>query len=570
MIRRQHALLALLLLGATALPSACTLPFAYVDDGGAGEGGDSDEGSGGVGTGATGTGAASPSGGSAGNDGSGAADSGGGGPSDGGAASGGSGGASTGGASSGGSGGTVPDGVYVDLAAERQVIQGFGLNATIMPGSETLPWAQLFSLDGADALGLSILRIGMNESGGHRGVPTDWETARDTYDAKIIGTCWTAPAAWKDNASTTGGGHLLTSRYADWATRIATYANANNLHAMSIGNQTDFASCSPSQGVACSPPLTDEYESMVYTGKELAEFLKVAGPIFDAIAPGTLLIAPEASSWTRVWSNLSPTNAANGGYDSSDPLGCGCFSNDISDAAALATCESTCAAGGGYDYGHWMAEDAAAWSAVDILGVHQYESQVGYPWPADVNGGVKDKEVWQTEMAGTIYWPEQEPSTDIANGVAVAGWIHSALTVGEASAWLYWWYEAYYGNHNEGLALLYDTTIPIAKRYFTLGNYSKFVRPGYVAVEVVGNENTDLLLSAYKGPTGEVVVVAINKSGAEVSLPITIFGGAAPSLLTPTVTSESSDLVEGTPVTVADAAFTATLPGLSVTTFVGE
>src|SRR5688500_7585141 len=98
----------------------------------------------------------------------------------------GSGGAGAAPGSGGGSGGTVPEGVYVDLAAQRQIMRGFGINATIMPGGETLPWSQLFTLEGQNALGLSILRIGMDENGGHRGVPSGWEVVRDQYDARVI------------------------------------------------------------------------------------------------------------------------------------------------------------------------------------------------------------------------------------------------------------------------------------------------------------------------------------------------------------------------------------------------
>src|SRR5690606_1205698 len=132
--------------------------------------------------------------------------------------------------------------------------------------------------------------------GGHRGVPSGWETVK-SLGARVIGSFWSAPAGWKTNNSTTGGGHLESGYYDDWATRIAEYANQYGLYAMSIANEADFASCSPSQGRPCSPPLTDEYESMVYTGKEMAEFVKVAGPIFDQIAPDTKMIAPEASLW---------------------------------------------------------------------------------------------------------------------------------------------------------------------------------------------------------------------------------------------------------------------------------
>ncbi len=54
-------------------------------------------------------------------------------------------------------------------------------------------------------------------------------------------------------------------------------------------------------------------------------------------------------------------------------------------------------------------------------------------------------------MSGVKWWPEQGPSSDINNGVVVAGWIHSALVTGEASAWLYWWYST--ASDNEGLVL---------------------------------------------------------------------------------------------------------------------
>jgi O-glycosyl hydrolase len=459
-----------------------------------------------------------------------------------------------------------PDVLTVQLQEERQIIRGFGINATIMPGGETLPWEQLFTLDGQNALGLSILRIGMHEEGGHRDVPNDWQTAR-TLGARIIGSCWSAPASWKTNNSTTGGGALLPERYADWATRIATYANDNGLYAMSIANEADFASCSPSQGRPCNPPLTDEYESMVYTGKQMADFVEVAGPIFDNLAPDTLMIAPEASLWIHVWSNLSPVDQ----YQSSDPLECNCYSNVIDEALEAAECDPKCTEGdGGYDYGHWLYANQNAWNGFDIMGVHQYESQVGYAWPEDVNGGVRDKEIWQTEMSGVMHWPEQGPSTNIDNGIAVARWIHSGLTVGEASAWLYWWYEAYYQNDNEGLAITQGSNT-IAKRYYTMGNFSRYIRPDvFHAVQVAGPSPADVMVSAYKGDNDEVVIVAINETGQAVDLPIAISGGTVPAAMVPIVTSASENWAEGAAVPVTDGALQAALPSMSVTTFVSQ
>ena len=66
----------------------------------------------------------------------------------------------------------------------------------------------------------------------------------------------------------------------------------------------------------------------------------------------------------------------------------------------------------------------------------------------DVDGGKRSKTIYETEVSGVHYWPNEGPSSDIANGVVVAEWIHSAVVVGEASAWLYWWYQA--SGDNEG------------------------------------------------------------------------------------------------------------------------
>jgi glucuronoarabinoxylan endo-1,4-beta-xylanase len=155
-------------------------------------------------------------------------------------------------------------------------------------------------------------------------------------------------------------------------------------------------------------------------------------------------------------------------------------------------------------------------------------------------------------------------STTIENGVAVAGWIHSALVVGEASAWLYWWYKPLGTDDNEGLIVKSGA---VAKRYYTLGNYSKYVRPGQIMVEVTGNSNTNVLLSAFKGDN-TVVMVAINKGTSAATIPVSIAGGTAPGTCTPYVTNSSDNLKAGTAVTVSGGSFTATLGATSVTTFV--
>src|SRR6187402_1139363 len=58
-----------------------------------------------------------------------------------------------------GTGGTSPNDptvLTVQLGEVKQIIRGFGINATITDGNN-LPWNQLFTLEGQNALGLSIL-----------------------------------------------------------------------------------------------------------------------------------------------------------------------------------------------------------------------------------------------------------------------------------------------------------------------------------------------------------------------------------------------------------------------------
>ena len=505
--------------------------------------------------------------GGSGSGGSGAAGAGSGGSNADAAATGGKGGSGSGGSGDGGSnpgvdgspGGAGGGGVTVQVDKKHQTIQGFGLNDALLSSTwSTTVLDNLFTTKGTDAIGLSILRVGMTTSGGLNGTTQSNLDGATSRGAKIIGSCWMATDSCRDKntldpTNSKYGGHLLSSCYGSWSDTMVSFATKYKLYAMSIANEPDFVSC------GSSDPCNGDYDTMAYTANEMAAFVKVAGPKLQKA--GVKVIAAEASEWIHQWSNISAAPDA-AGKNSSDALKCGCFGMTI-DAATTAKCTSTCTSGDGYDYGHVLAKDSAAWAAFDIVGVHEYDSQLAYAWPSDVTAA--RKEVWQTEMSGVKWWPEQGPSSDINNGVAVAGWIHSALVTGEASAWLWWWYSAYNTDDNEGLLLKNSTTN--TKRYYTLGNYSKFVRPGYIMVDVTGNSNTDVLLSAFTGTDG-TVVVAINKGKSAATVPIAFAGGTAPASCTPNVTSATDNLKAGTSVTVTDGSFSASLAASTVTTFV--
>ncbi|HET7545905.1 MAG TPA: hypothetical protein VFK05_38820 [Polyangiaceae bacterium] len=449
------------------------------------------------------------------------------------------------------------------LDAVHQTIQGFGLNDALVSSSwGTKVLDSLFGTTGDDALGLTIMRIGMSSGGDLDGTNSANLSYAKSHNVRLIGSCWSPPADCKSNGKLEQGGYLKNTGtcFADWAKKIVDFAKNQGLYAMSIGNESDFASCA-----AKGPPCTTDYETTTYTAKQMVEWVKYVGPkLQDAKIK---VIAPEASEWIHAWSNISATGSTVSSHpNSSDPMNCGCYANAIT-ADKEKTCAQACLDGGGYDYGHWMWKDQVAWKAFDIFGVHEYDSQIAFPWPSDVNGGKPDHEVWQTEMSGVRYWPQEGPSSDISNGVAVGGWIHSALTIGEASAWLWWWYQAYDQNDNEGLAQNKNPGSGLNKRYYVLGNYSKFVRPGYTAVEVGGNSNSDVLLSAYKG-TDATVIVAINKGSAAATVSIGFSGGSAPASCTPNVTSATENLKAIAAVAVTGGTLSAMLPSLTVTSFV--
>ena len=185
---------------------------------------------------------------------------------------------------------------------------------------------------------------------------------------------------------------------------------------------------------------------------------------------------------------------------------------------------------------------------------------------------------WETEVSGIAGNAQVGPSVDIANGVAVAGWIYQALVTGGASAWHYWWLVASAGaSDNEGLLFatgygpggVGDVGSP-PKRLYALGNFSKFVRPGYQRIGASGTLPSGVQVVAFDQPSdGTTVIVAIN--AGQTPTTISVSGPTLPATVTPWVTSDSADSAAGSAIAVdAVSGFTAVLDAMSVTTFVGK
>jgi glucuronoarabinoxylan endo-1,4-beta-xylanase len=254
------------------------------------------------------------------------------------------------------------------------------------------------------------------------------------------------------------------------------------------------------------PDYTAPYPSMLYTNQEMTNFVKVLGPKLAALNPRPKLMMPEVASWGNAW-----------GFTGS------------------------------------VLGDSGAAPYLDIIGVHQYG---GISSP-----GTSARPIWETEQSS---FEGFDPS--IGNALMVARWIHDSIITGNVSAWHYWWLVGLNAD-NEGL-IGYNRNTQITKRVYAMGNFSRFVRPGFIVVGASGAP-AGVSVTAYKDPsTGKFVIVAINQNGGSVPLTVTLSGLGASSV-TPWVTSSSLDLGQQTAVPISGGSFTATLAASSITSFVG-
>jgi len=213
-------------------------------------------------------------------------------------------------------------------------------------------------------------------------------------------------------------------------------------------------------------------------------------------------------------------------------------------------------------YFNAIKNDSAAWNAVSIFASHEYGCGTLPSQPTIAAAG---KEYWETEV-DTGAGRGDSTGDGIASALPMATTIHNDLTKANLNAWHIWW--LYNASGNGGC--LYDTSTKAwTKRLWVLGNYARFVRPGYMRVSTAGTAPSGVLVSAYVNPAnGTVVVVAINSNTAATPLSFYV-SGAVPCSMTPWVTSAGDSLASKTAITVSNARFSATLDPQSVTTFVG-
>ena len=158
-------------------------------------------------------------------------------------------------------------------------------------------------------------------------------------------------------------------------------------------------------------------------------------------------------------------------------------------------------------------------------------------------------EAWQSEFGilGNIcnLYNGSPRTTNIDYGLYVAKTIHHDLTIAGVTSWQ-WWLAVSPYNYSDGLVYINDPsgninadnckedgTVLDSKQLWSLGNYSRFVRPGMkrVAASIQGLENpvtaaASMMVSAYKDEAAKkLVIVVVNVSSQQAALQLSGVNG---------------------------------------------
>ena len=352
--------------------------------------------------------------------------------------------------------------ITIDSRVKYQHVTGFG---GFSPSPTWSYWLGDTEMDklfgkGESQLGLNILRtyISTSKNGWGSGVANIKRAKK--YGAFVFASPWSPPAAWKSNNEEANGGSLLESHYADWAN----YLNDYYLYMKNQGVKIDAIS------IQNEPDWKAEYQSCIWTGQQMAKFLREQGSKIQC-----KIIAPEAIHFTR---------------GMHEPI----------------------------------LNDDKACAELDILGGHFYGwDGSSYPLAAQ-----KGKEVWMTEFL--INERQQNNNINIdwkTDGFLFARSINDAM-LANMSAWVHYSLKRYYGCLGDGQFGTSNNVI--TKRGYILSHYAKYVSGSTRVRHSLVDTTNKLTASAYLSVTGDSIIVMLLNTGADsfsttVELPFNTQGG---------------------------------------------
>jgi glucuronoarabinoxylan endo-1,4-beta-xylanase len=303
-------------------------------------------------------------------------------------------------------------------------------------------------------------------------------------------------------------GALATGDYAAYAIWLANFAKSvqqQGANLYALSLQNEPEMCD--DGTYWSPSTIDEFVSQNF------------GPTFASQGISTLIFVPESLAYS-----------------------------DLTNMGGVCATDSSCSQYvGGFN---WHDYDAS------LSGTNTVTPD---PYPSGWPGG---KRYWETEVECSsgvgLNICGSDQTGDITNGLDFGAVIDQRIAVDNANAWLYWTMDGDLDNSGA-----------IPQRAYVIGQYSKFVRPGYYRIDATHLPSSQVSVSAYQNTsTNTLVLIATNYSTSPVSQTFNIQNAPTFTSMTPTITSASLSLAAQSNVSVSGNSFTYTLPAQSITTFV--
>jgi O-glycosyl hydrolase len=225
---------------------------------------------------------------------------------------------------------------------------------------------------------------------------------------------------------------------------------------------------------------------------------------------------------------------------------------------------------------NWEQYDSTTRNNIEQLNVHTYgpTQQIGARDIAKSAG----KKLWMSEVDLSSGAQNHE---DIKPGLALSQRITTDIQQLESEAWVLWQsiedevnMSPEHENGNWGLiqvdfdpADFENVKIYKNKKYYAMGNYSKFIRPGYQVI----NSNSSDTLAAINKDDNSVVVVYTNSTAEEKAINFDLSGFEtveANAKATPYVTSNTENLAQKSDVKISGNEVSAVIQPQSITTFV--
>jgi glucuronoarabinoxylan endo-1,4-beta-xylanase len=331
------------------------------------------------------------------------------------------------------------------------------------------------------------------------------------YGVKTIyADAWSAPGYMKTNNSDSNGGTLCGVPGASCASGDWRQAYAAML-VKYIQLYADAGVPLTHVGFLNEPDLSTAYASMRFNGAQAADFTKVLRQALTAAGLSTKILCCETSGWSAGSSMLNQ-----------------------------------------------FAQDKTGFAALDVASGHGYGGAPTSPLVAGKPG-------WETEWSTFDNWSTAWDDGGGTSGFTWAGYILNGLTSANLSAVLYWW-GAHEKTNNEALIRLSGDSYAVSARLWAFANFSRYILPGAVRVKTTAGDS-NLRLAAFVNADGSVAVVALNNSRSAVQTSVSLANVGHPATATPHLTDGSHNAAAQPAISVADGAFTASVPARSLVTY---